>query len=636
MTAASGAIEARPPHPVTALVPLVRGIVWGLIGFGIGAGLTSLAREAMGKTAWSIEANLTFGYMLGLPGWLLGVGVWDRWGREWFGLRITSEEPTGLRRFLAFSFDHKVIGIQYLATFLLLFLVAGLFAMAIRWQLLKPEGAQFSDGMYNRIMSMHGIIMIAVAVASVIGGFGNYFVPILIGAKDVAFPRLNALTYWLVPPVAVLLLASQAAGGWDAGWTSYPPLSLSNASGQVFFCLAIITFGLSSILGGLNFLVTITYLRAPGLSWGRLPIFVWAMFTTSILALTFTQFFAAAMMMVLLDRVGGFGFFTASSGGAPLLYQHIFWFYSHPAVYIFVLPGLGITLEVLTHFSRKPLFAYKWAVGGLFGIVSLSGVVWAHHMFVSGMNAKLLSPFLVSTEIISIPTGLIFLAALGTIFMGRLWLRAPMLFALAVVFNFLIGGITGIFLADVPTDVNVQDTFFVVAHFHYTIIGGEIFALFAGIYYWFPKMSGRMYNEKLAQLHFWTMFIAFNVTFLPMFWAGLHGMNRRISTYEPNLQSVNILISIAAFVMGASFIPFIGNMVYSIVRGPKAAADPWHARTLEWQVSSPPPLENFHATPVISGNPYDYGVKGAPAYAVVGIAGGSGEEESAPGAGGGS
>ena len=627
MTSSPDAMVMQPPSPISALVPILRGLVWGLIGFGIGAGLTALARESMGDSGLAMVINLTFGYMLGLPGWLFGVGVWERWGREWFGWSVKSEEPTGLRRFLAFSFDHKVIGIQYLTTFLLLFLVAGLFAMAIRYQLLKPEGAAFSDGVYNRIMSMHGIIMIAVAVASVIGGFGNYFIPIMIGAKDVAFPRLNALTFWLVPPVAILLLASQAAGGWDAGWTSYPPLSLHNASGQVFFCLAIITFGLSSILGGLNFLVTIIHLRAPGMSWGRLPIFVWAMFATSILSLTFTQFFAAAMMMVLMERIAGFGFFNASTGGAPLLYQHVFWFYSHPAVYIFVLPGLGITLEVLAHFSRKPLFAYKWAVGGLLGIVSLSGLVWAHHMFASGMDAKLLSPFLVSTEIISIPTGLIFLSALGTIWMGRLWLRAPMLFALAVIFNFLIGGITGIFLADVPTDINVQDTYFVVAHFHYTIIGGEIFALFAGVYYWFPKMSGRMYNEKLAQLHFWVMFLGFNFAFIPMFWTGLHGMNRRIATYQPDLQGVNIFISIAAFSLGASFIPFVANMVYSVVRGPKAVPDPWHARSLEWQVSSPPPLENFHAIPLISGNPYDYGVRGAPAYAIVPIAGGSGEIE---------
>jgi len=629
MTVTAGAIDARQPHPITALVPLLKGVTWGFIGFAIGAGLTAAVRRAMGESAWSLELSVSIGYVFGLTGWILGIGVWDRWGREWFGLPIKSSEPTGPRRFLAFSQDHKVIGVQYMTTFMILFLFAGLLAMAIRYQLLHPVNSAFSDGTYNRIMSMHGIIMIAVAVATVIGGFGNYFVPIMVGARDVAFPRLNALSYWLVPPVAVLLLTAQAVGGWDSGWTAYPPLSIHNASGQTFFCLAIITFGLSSILGGMNFLVTIFHLRAPGMTFGKLPIFVWSMFVTSWLALCFTQFLAAAMLMILLSRIAGLGFFTAATGGQPLLYQHVFWFYSHPAVYIFVLPGLGIMLEVLAHFSRKPLFAYKWAVGGFLGILALSGAVWGHHMFASGMSVRLLGPFLVSTEIISIPTGLIFLSALGTIWMGKLWLKTPMLFALAVIFNFLIGGITGIFLADVPTDFSVQNTYFVVAHFHYTIIGGEIFALFAGIYYWFPKISGRMYNEKIGQIQFWMMFLGFNATFIPMFWAGLHGMNRRIATYQPDLQGVNVFISIMAFFLGFSMVVFVGNMVYSLIWGPKAEADPWHSRSLEWQVSSPPPTENFPSIPVIRGNPYDYGVPGAPAYAVIGIAGGSGEEESA-------
>jgi cytochrome c oxidase subunit 1 len=331
------------------------------------------------------------------------------------------------------------------------------------------------------------------------------------------------------------------------------------------------------------------------------------------------------MLMLTLDRIADTSFFRAETGGEPLFYQHVFWFYSHPAVYIFVLPGLGLTLEILTHFSRKPLFAYKWAVAGFLGIVSISGVVWAHHMFVSGMDSKLLAPFLVSTEIISVPTGLVFLSALGTIWMGKLWLKVPMLFALGVVFNFLIGGLTGIFLADVPTDINLSDTYFVVAHFHYTIIGGEIFALFAAVYYWFPKITGRMYNEKLGQLHFWMMFLGFNATFIPMFWVGLHGMNRRIATYEPSLQDMNIVISVMGFIMAASFLPFVFNMLKSAVAGEKAAADPWRARTLEWQVPSPPPLENFPAPPVVTGEPYDYGVRGAPAHSVFAPAGASGE-----------
>ncbi len=611
---------------LAALAPLSRGLLGGCAGFGLGVALLAGLRALDGRDPWSLELSFAFGYVFGIAGWLLGIGVWERWGREWFGLPLR-HGPTGWQRYFAFTTDHKVIGTQYLVTFLLLFLVAGLFAVLIRIQLLDPEGSALGEDGYNRVMSLHGIIMIAVAVAAVIGGFGNYFVPILIGAEDVAFPRVNALSFWLVPPVAVLLLTAQAVGGWDSGWTAYPPLSVKNASGQLFFNLAIITFGVSSILGGLNFLVTIIGMRAPGMTWGRLPIFVWSMLSAAILALLFTQFFAAAMLMVVLDRIADTSFFDARNGGAPLLYQHVFWFYSHPAVYIFVLPGFGVTLEILAHFSRKPLFAYRWAVAGLLGIVAVSGIVWAHHMFVSGMDEKLIAPFLISTEIISIPTGFIFLSALGTIWMGRLWLRTPMLFALAVVFNFLIGGVTGIFLADAPTDVNLSDTYFVVAHFHYTIIGAEIFALFGAIYYWFPKMTGRMYDERLGQAHFWLMFLGFNATFLPMFWLGLHGMNRRIASYTPDLQNMNVLISIMSFILAASFLVFVYNIVQTLLRGRVAAADPWRARTLEWRVSSPPPVENFPAPPIVSGHPYDYGIPDAPPHAIVPVAGASREVE---------
>jgi cytochrome c oxidase subunit 1 len=608
--------DAPRPNPWPAFLPIARGLVGGLVGFSIGAALAAIGRSLTGHSAWEIEQSFVVGYAFALPGWLFGVGLWERWGREWFG-RPVREGPAGWQRYLAFTTDHKVIGVQYLVTFLALFLLAGLMAMLIRVQLLDPVEPAFQEGTYNRIMSMHGIIMVAVAVASVIGGFGNYFVPLMIGADDMAFPRLNALSFWLVPPVAVLLLLAQAFGGWDSGWTAYPPLSVNNAHGQIFFNMAIITFGLSSILGGLNFLVTIIFMRARGMTWGRLPIFVWSMFAAALLALTFTQFFAAAMLMVTLDRISGSVFFNAEAGGEPLLYQHVFWFYSHPAVYIFVLPGFGITLEVLSHFARKPLFAYRWAVGGLLGIVSVSGLVWAHHMFVSGMNHSLLGPFLVTTEIISIPTGLIFLSAVGTLWMGNLWLKAPMLFALGVVFNFLIGGVTGIYLADVPTDLALSDTYFVVAHFHYTIIGAEIFALFAGIYYWFPKITGRMYNEGLAQAHFWVMFIAFNLTFLPMFAAGLDGMNRRVATYTPDLQDLNVVIGVMAFILGSSFLFFLLNVFASLKAGARAPADPWRARTLEWQTTSPPPLENFPAPPVVNGGPYDYGIPGAPAHAAL-------------------
>jgi len=595
-----------------ALKSVVSALAAGLIAFYIGLGFAVVMRYSFGYTAWNTEMCISIAWVFGVLGWLLGIGMWGNWVREWIGLDTYGRKAPGWQRYFTFNHDHKVIGIQYLVTFAVVFLLAGLLAMLIRVQLTQPTGGIFSNSQYNAVMTMHGIMMISVAVAAVIGGFGNYAVPLLIGADDMAFPRLNALSYWLIPPVALTLLATPLLGGLDHGWTAYPPLSSAyTSSAQVLFDLAIITFGLTSIVSALNFLVTIIYMRAPGMTWGRLPIFVWSMFVTAWLALLYTQGFAVALLMVLLDRVAGMSFFEAKTGGDPLLYQHIFWFYSHPAVYIMVVPGLGLTLEVIAHFSRKPLFAYRYAVGGLLGILGLSGVVWAHHMFTSGMPNYLHAPILVTTELISIPTGLIFLSALGTIWMGKLWLRTPMLFALAVIFNFACGGVTGIFLADVPTDIHLHDTYFVVAHFHYTIVGGEIFALFAGIYYWFPKMTGRMYNERLARIHFWWMFIGFNLTFFTMHWPGIQGMNRRIAEYPDVLQPVNIAVSVAAFAMGASFLVFVYNMLNSWIRGPVAEANPWDARTLEWQVTSPPPIENFPTPPVIKGHPYDYGVPGS-------------------------
>ncbi len=595
-------------------IPLVLGLVLAVIGFGLGISITGLIRQSMDLSFWETELSWSTGYPLALIGWLLGVGGWKYWGREWFGAEPRPFTTTGWKRYFDFSPDHKVIGVQYIVTFAALFLISGLVAMLIRVELATDGMQLFNNDTYNRAMSLHGITMVAVAVAIIVGGFGNYVVPLMIGAADMAFPRLNALSYWLVPPVAVMLLISTFSpqlGGWDTGWTAYPPLSVLNDSGQVLFNLAVITFGVVSIVGGINFLVTIIYMRAEGMTWWRLPIFVWGVFAASLISFFFTQAFAASLLMVLLDRVADTSFFRASEGGSALLYEHFFWFYSHPAVYVMVLPGFGIALEVMTHFSRKPLFAYRWAVGGLLGIVALSGIVWAHHMFTSGMEDYLQAPFLIMTEMISIPTGIIFLAALGTIWAGKLWLRTPMLFALGFIFNFMIGGLTGIYLADIPTDLLLHDTYFIVAHFHYTIMGGEIFALFAGLYYWFPKITGRQFNETLGKTHFWLMFIGFQLTFIPMFQVGVKGMNRRVADYPAEFADLNMIISLGSAVLGISFFFFVVNMVMSWIRGERAEANPWQARTLEWELPSPPAEHNFPTPPVVVGHPYDYGVPGA-------------------------
>jgi cytochrome c oxidase subunit 1 len=377
-------------------------------------------------------------------------------------------------------------------------------------------------------------------------------------------------------------------------------------SGQILFNMAIIAFGLSSILGGLNIIVTVITMRAPGMTWGRLPIFTWAGFATALLAFSVTQFFAAALVLITMERVAGTDFFGPDVG-TGILYEHIFWFYSHPAVYIMVLPGFGVILEIATAFSRKPLFAYKAVVGSLLTIVGLSVVVWAHHMFTSGMADFLHAPFMILTEAISIPTGVIFLSIIGTLWQGKLWFRTPLVIAFGWLFNFLIGGITGIFLADVATDIFLHDTYFVVAHFHYTIVGGSIFALLAAFFYWFPKITGRMYNDKLGIIFAVSVTVLFNTTFLPLFWVGINGMNRRVGDYPQAYESANKFASVSALLLGSSFLLFVGNIAWSAVAGPKAGSNPWNARTLEWQVSSPPSQHNFRSQPVIVGPPYDYG-----------------------------
>ena len=594
---------------------LLRAVIFGILGYLIGATLTWLVRGG----SLGDEVCVVFGYVVGLIGWLFGIGMGDTWVREWFGRPASELEVTGWKRYLGFSTDHKVIGIQYMVTFLVVLLLGGVAALAMRLELAQAGEGILSADRYNQVMSMHGILMIAVAVAAILGSFGNYLVPIMIGADDMAFPRLNAVTFWLIPPVAIGLLAAPTLGSFDTGWTAYPPLSVINNSGQILFVLAVTTFGLSSILGGLNVVTTIVTMRAPGMTWGRLPIFVWAAFSASVLSLLVTQFFAASLVLIAMDRVAGTVFFDGGAGGDPLLYQHLFWFYSHPAVYVMVLPAFGVVLEVITHMARKPLFAYKAAVVSLLTIAGLSVIVWAHHMFTSGMATYLHGPFMFATEMISVPTGVIFLSAVATLWQGRLWMKTPLLFAMIWVFQFLMGGVTGIFLADVATDVQLHDTYFVVAHFHYTIMGGMLFAFLAGIFFWFPKITGRMINDRLGIVFALWLTVGFQLTFLPQFWLGTNGMNRRIADYPEQLEGANLFSSISSFLLGASFLLLVYILVSGARRGPVAGPNPWNASTLEWQVSSPPPEHNFSGQPRVVDHPYVYGTAGSRHAEFVGV-----------------
>ncbi len=581
---------------------LIRAIVFGIVGYVVGVWLTLAVRGGSPTD----EVAVVFGFIAALIGWLAGIGGIEAFGRQWIGKTPEVSTARGWQRYFQFTVDHKVIGIQYGVTLLGVLLIGGFSAMIMRIELASPGMSIVDLEEFNKLVSMHGILMVAVAVAGIIGAFGNYIIPIQIGAADMAFPRLNALSYWLVPPVAIGLLSAPLLGSFSAGWTSYAPLSVGGDSGQILFNMAIIAFGLSSILGGLNIIVTVITMRAPGMTWGRLPIFTWAGFATALLAFSVTQFFAAALVLITMERVAGTDFFGPDVG-TGILYEHIFWFYSHPAVYIMVLPGFGVILEIATAFSRKPLFAYKAVVGSLLTIVGLSVVVWAHHMFTSGMADFLHAPFMILTEAISIPTGVIFLSIIGTLWQGKLWFRTPLVIAFGWLFNFLIGGITGIFLADVATDIFLHDTYFVVAHFHYTIVGGSIFALLAAFFYWFPKITGRMYNDKLGIIFAVSVTVLFNTTFLPLFWVGINGMNRRVGDYPQAYESANKFASVSALLLGSSFLLFVGNIAWSAVAGPKAGSNPWNARTLEWQVSSPPSQHNFRSQPVIVGPPYDYG-----------------------------
>src|SRR5881398_1342228 len=453
-------------------------------------------------------------------------------------------------------------------------------AMLMRAELAAP-GRQFVDpNTFNGLFSVHASLMIFLFIIPVFAGLANFVLPLMIGAPDMAFPRLNALSYWLLPMAGIMMLLSFLApgGSFASGWTAYAPLSTTMPLGQLFFTVAVQLAGASSIATALNFLVTIITMRAPGMSFFRMPLLVWANFSTSLLVVIATPFIAASQFFVLLDSSLHFHFFDAFVGsgtnGNVLMYQHVSWFYSHPAVYIMMLPGFGIISEIIAVKSRKPIFGYRMMAFSLLAIVVLGFTVWAHHMFVSGMQSWIRLPMMITTAIIAVPTGIKIFSWLATLWRGVLHLDTPMLFALGFLTMFVLGGISGVMLAMIPFTIHVSDTYFIVAHIHYVLFGGSLFTIFAGVYYWFPKMTGRMYNEKLGKLHFWTTFVFFNATFAPMHLIGIQGMPRRVSDYVDQFAGWNLAISIASFGLGLSTLIFAYNMIASARGGARAPANP--------------------------------------------------------------
>jgi cytochrome c oxidase subunit 1 len=507
--------------------------------------------------------------------------------------------------------DHKRIALLYFASITFFFFVGGAAATLIRLELLTPAGDLVSGEVYNRLFTMHGVVMVwFFLIPSIPNTLGNFVLPLMLGAHDLAFPRLNLASWYLYSLGGLLTIWALLAGGIDTGWTFYTPFSSMFANGHVVVALTgIFVTGFSSILTGLNFIVTIHRLRAPGLTWYRLPVFVWSTYTTSVILVLATPVLAITLLLVAVERILHVGIFDPALGGDPLLYQHLFWFYSHPAVYIMILPSMGVVSEIIPCFARKKIFGYRFVVWASIAIGVIGFLVWGHHMFVAGMSMYAGIVFSFLSFVVAVPSAIKVFNWIATLHKGWIAFDAPMLYALGFVGLFTTGGLTGLFLAAIAVDVHVTDTYFVVAHFHYIMVGGAVSAYFGGLHYWWPKITGRLYPELWGRAASILIFFGFNLTFFPQFILGYLGMPRRYQAYAPELQVWNVLSSAGASVLAVAYALPLFYLGWSMLRGARAPANPWHATGLEWQTPSPPPTHNFDVTPQVTRPAYDYPVE---------------------------
>ena len=505
------------------------------------------------------------------------------------------------------TLDHKRIGVMYLIGIMTFFIIGGLLAMIIRLELLSPEKVIVGPDAYNQIFTLHGAIMIFLfIIPSIPAALGNFVLPQMIGAKDVAFPRLNLLSWYIYIVGALFALYSIVSGAVDTGWTFYTPYSSDSNTSVVPMTIGVFILGFSSILTGLNFIVTIHKLRVTGMTWFKMPLFIWSLYATAIIQVLATPVLGITMILLLLEKVLSIGIFDPAMGGDPVLFQHFFWFYSHPAVYIMILPGMGIISELISTFSQKKIFGYKAIAFSSIAIAFLGFLVWGHHMFTSGQSELAAMIFSFLTFLVGIPSGIKVFNWLATMYKGRISLETPMLYALSFLFLFTIGGLTGVFLGALAVDIHLHDTYFVVAHFHYVMMGGTLMAFLGGLHFWWPKMFGRMYSEKWGKISTALVFVGFNVTFFTQFILGAKGMPRRYYSYLDQYQPLHAFSSFGSWILGLGFLIMFIYLAHSLVKGRKAPGNPWGSLTLEWTNSSPPPPENFESVPQLTNGPYDY------------------------------